>query len=579
MVFPTLADIVAPKPTGLYRSGDNRVRGFGGISIGGGVLADLARVRVNYVLEVREGGRILRSVALPMAPTDIQIKRTHPVDVRYTLGDRPIRDHTPNRMVTIDLSGRGGQKRRSGHNRKGEIVHETGTRLVQEFDAFLDAYQSTAAARNSDYIRRPDQLRTVRGRVQLVFRAFDEGLHVAVEIAPGGWSRTRNAQRSRLTEEWRLSLHAYAPVKPDVPGNFLGPIAAASLWVAEGIRAVNSVVSVTDNILRNARSDLEVLREPFRALKETGTLTRSVVDAGGDLVDFPRVLMADIALAAGEFRQAFSELKATQETTRRGFASGRRALQRAFSSAEETEIAAITALGMLGGGPRAQEAAQRRRDQGERRNTIPVQSEQETRGRVGDLAYELRTGDTLRSLATVAYGDASRWIDIARANGFTGTRTRGDGSPLGPGAALVIPGAGDGPLMPSPQLRPEDMFGVDLRLDFPGGDLILDEEGTDILTIKGPPLYEQAVRNRVLARQGGSAHFPDYGLHAIPGDPFNASTLGYLTSTTVEQLLRDPRTREVPTVVAVDEGDTAALAFQTVPVIGDVSTVIAPVPR
>ena len=156
------------------------------------------------------------------------------------------------------------------------------------------------------------------------------------------------------------------------------------------------------------------------------------------------------------------------------------------------------------------------------------------------------------------------------------SRQEADGSPLDRGDLIILPKAGGSALVPSPQLRPEEMFGRDLLLT--GGDLRVNVDGTDVDTIVGPPLFEQAIRNRVLARQGESAAFPAYGLPMLPGDKLTAGSLGYLAAHTVEQLSRDPRTREVPAVGAVDSGDALALAVQVIPVIGEALTTISSFP-
>ena len=579
VTLPSLADVVSVKPSGLYRDQDQASRGWGGISLSAGWLADLVKVRVNYVLEIHRDGRLVRSMALPMNPSEIRINRPTATDLKFTLGNQPIREHTRYRHLKIEIKGRSGLQRRNGHNRKGEIVFEQGPMLVREFDAFLDAYQRLAARENSDYIKNPDTFNESRGRarVSLVFRAFDEALHVEVE--PDMWERSRNAQNSRHSEEWMLSLKAFGPVKPEVPGNFLGPIAGVALWVAGAINQFNNMLATANNLLRNARSDLEVLREPFRRVRETARVLNEVRESVSDLRAFPRVLLADMGLAAAEFRQAFEDKKGTEDAFGRGFGSGKLEVRRVFNDVAEAEMSAWTALGMLGGGPKTRQISFRRRDQlfsGQGGLQLPYDTEDELRGRAGDLAYQLRAGDTLRSLALVLYGDASRWVEIAERNRLQSARQESDGSPLNLGDLIILPRAGSSALVPSSQLRPEEMFGRDVLLT--SGDLKVNAEGTDIDTIVGPPLFEQAIRNRVLTRQGESAAFPAYGLPLLPGDKLTASALGYVASHTIEQLTRDPRTREVPAVGAVDSGDGVALAVQVVPVIGEALTTISSFP-
>jgi len=577
--FPNFEDLVAPKPSGLYTRGDHERRGIPGIAPRGGVLGDLLRVPIDYMMEIHVDGRLERAISLPNTPSTMEWTRPGTSKIGYTLGRNPIRQTTQHRQLMIEVGGRSGLSFRSGYDRFGDLIYKSGPEIVMEFDAFLDYYTSMAARRGNDHLATPDKFRERRDSVVLIFRAFTERLHLRVE--PTEWVISRDAARTRLTNEWKLMLQAYGPAEAKEPGNFLGPIAVAFELITQGINAMNNVVAAGGLLLTNARSDLEVLRGPLRELARTGTLIRSVAASVGDLAEFPQEFLADGAMVAAQFDAAFAEIL-NVEGIFTGSEESVRAVQETQAQAQETSILLVASMGAQGGGGRSFDAAVARAvdPQSAQGRPFPITllpSERE-QGAMGDmLSYTLQGGEDIRSVALRALGSASQWTVIASENNMLDAYTFGDGSPLRAGSVLMIPrsGLGQAPFS-DPDGDGSGLFGRDLLLDGATRDLVLNEEGTDLLSVYGPDLLYQAIRERVQTRQGTSGAFPRFGLPIAPGDTLQASTVDYLAAHTREQLLLDPRIDTVDNFEVVSDGAQLKISLTVIPISGGEISILSP---
>jgi hypothetical protein len=238
--------------------------------------------------------------------------------------------------------------------------------------------------------------------------------------------------------------------------------------------------------------------------------------------------------------------------------------------AERLNYLATTTAGLLRVSPQTLRAAQ----------SDPSTTEQSTQGAIttalrrASTTYTWRAGDSLQALALRVYGDATRWAEIASANGLRGARHKADGTPLSVGDVLIVP------IDATPDTRGDvrrDSYATDLALDLTTGDLIL-EDG-DVKLSTGRDNLEQAVALRCLTSRGESWVLPTYGLPLRVGGVALEREVAYLSAHVRDQLLQDDRVRDVRDVEIAVEGDQVAVHVIIEPVFGDVIDVTTPYMR
>lgn len=585
-----------PAVAGLYAPADQARRLpsiFGGVGVGwlgslAGFLADLGRIPVPYTLEIRQGETLVGAVALPLPPSQVSYARPGSTDLAYTFGELPYREPSLYRRLDISLAGPSGLAPRAGNNRWGEIVWAAGPELVRELDAFLDLYQRTAARAAQEHLEQPDgvpapgagalgavevdphQAAHGSGEVVLVFRSLRDHVHVRCEVR--SWRVSSNAGSSRLSSEWSLDLHAYAPAAPVVPRNFLGYIADAALYVATLIGGVNNTLAATDTILGNVRGDLEVLRAPALALQQTARVFDQLGARGGELAAFPRTLVGDWVVVAGEFGEAWQTWLASGSALSGLFDPATLGIERSAQEAARAQLLARPALGALGGGAGTVEQAVARRERGVGQDLgpVPVPQGAQERG-PAPRPYRLGPGD---SLAVVARRFGVDVGELVRLNAIRGG-SLGNGQPLGPGVEILIPGTAS-----SAAGQGQGGYGVDLLLDLGSGDLVLVEtgRGATAALVGGPDLVEQALSVRYLTQQGESRAFPGYGLPGLVGEPSSSLVAGLLAVHAQEQALRDPRVGEVRRCEVEDGGNVFSVLMELVGRDGAELAFVAPLP-
>jgi len=551
----------------------------GGISpsILPGRLADLVRVPIDYIMEIHVNGKLHKGLAitLPLTPENVRRSRPPATSTEFTLGLEPIREHSLNRHQSIELVGRSGLQARSGYNAKGEIVYKGGRFITEEFDKFLNTYQELAAKKGAYYLREDDPYREHLGNVALILRMLKEDVHVKVEVQD--WQMSSSAQRSRHSYEWVLSLRAYAPAKRKVPTNLFAPVNEWMQTAADAIALANAVGAMLDNAIQNTRADLDSLRAPLRELQNSAKLARQIVGSTRELARFPQDVLSDLAYVAEGFAEAWNDAEVgVREFSLTGDFKDR--LQRIGWMAEDAARNAVTVAGATGGGPSGRASAANARSavpfalRDEHQSGNTPERRRGFRDRTAAV-YQLRSGDTLRTIAAAVYGSPERWLDIAYFNGWIDAYRDASGRPGRAGDTILLPGVGtDIPIERAETVG--DVFGCDLYLDPDTGDLEI--LGDDFRTIRGRDNLEQALRHRLTTTQGEARLFPAYGLPVAPGDAFAPRMLGYIAAHVREQLSAEPRILEIQDLEVLDEGDTLSIQFTAIPSDGASLTVIAP---
>lgn len=566
-----------------------------------GPLADLFGLKSDYVLELfgrsDDGGSVLlSSVAFPLPPESMQIRRPPATTVTHTLGYLPVREHSVNRILEIEFRGRSGVSDRQGHDREGKLITAPGPELVQEFDALLDRYQRLCHD-DAVWYRQPTTAmssrdRTGQGGPYLILRSFSHGLHVRVE--PTDWSVRKDVASSRFSLMWQLSLRAYAPATPEQPPGLFGRVQDAMELVEDFVRVGATAIGAARNAVSSMTSLASSARGPLQAV---GSAMRQVTGLMRDVrgvSDLPRQYMGDVnaILVAGMQAVDTWRTGAGSVNPAAGINSQLRRSERLLGQLEQAASSNAAAVGALGGriaNPKLATGAYSitveptDADVGTTSALPPPGAQTSSTGRddpPAGVTVTIPQGSSLERLAVRYYGSRGLWTRIAQANRMQSATRHADGSTLTPGDRLLIPLSGSA--LAGAQLGPThnpqtDPYGTDLYLDASTGDLEIDGDATDVRLVRDRGNLEQAIRCRMLTTQGASSPFPGYGLPEFVGTPTSPEQLGLLASHLSMQLERDVRVLDIERLVLVDEGDSISAFASVRPVIGEPIELVTPV--
>jgi phage baseplate assembly protein W len=183
------------------------------------------------------------------------------------------------------------------------------------------------------------------------------------------------------------------------------------------------------------------------------------------------------------------------------------------------------------------------------------------------------------SLARKWLGDSRYWMALADANNMPTPYYTQNGRPLTAGDTLLVPKRRailERAVLSPTQDMAIDRFGRDLMLNPKTGDLDI-VNGEDIRTVFDAANLEQAIRNRLLTRQGEVSFSPTYGLPRMIGGKVTQETLGFVAAQMNAQLVTDPRVIELASLRIADEGDSLTGYIEVVPVVGPHVSVISPI--
>ena len=497
-----------------------------GFDLGAGVLADLARINCRYILEHYANGKLKTAIALPLPPRAISVQQTSPQMITFSLGSEPIREISRYKRRVISLRGSAGYDARVGYNRDGAITFQAGAVILREFRAFLENYQQEAERNAQSVTGKPIN--------ELVFRALDEDYHLRVEVA--SFEINRDAEGAHFAPDWNLELTAYGEAEEV---RAFGKLQDALDSVKAQIDRVNAGLALATVAIDGALGVANLVLSPLDNLRASALALSAIGDSLSDVLGLPSDVVGRVGNVAQSLRTTTTRLIRDAEQFPDALGSRYDALKKALFGAEEVQSAA-EALATV-----APYQAGEVELSSSRSAVVSSQERTPSRGRVS--AYRLRLGESLHTLALRVYGDADRWTEIARLNGWIDPFRLASGR---------IATAGDLVLLPQPlgdDVSAVDAFGEDLRLT-EEGDLLLTEEG-DLATISGPPNLEQAVRLRISAELGETIILEDYGIPAMIGRRLAAGSAGYLAAHLRGQLVRDRRILSLPMVEVRDEGD------------------------
>lgn len=507
-----------------------------------GAFGALLRIPIPYLLEVYESGALSYIMTLPQNPQRYEQKRPSATVITHTLNE-VVRELTENHLVEIQLSGVSGRAERLGNTRTGRVAVLNGREILEEFDAFLDRYQERGADTDS----------------YMVFRALDEGQSYRVE--PMDWSWSEDASRSRFSYDWTLRLEAYAHAQEPASLDVFPSLSKGLQIVSEKISELSAYPALAGNVVRNV-GDIGV--DVLNGASEISRLATGIQSAA-DAADGVRTFISEtlplrILSVSRKFESSINRLlEVSGLRDRTEWSRQRDDTLNAVSNLSLFVHEGLTAAGLLG----VRRAEITEDTSPTVSNTNPIV--QTTRALV---RYTIRAGDTLQSIALRAYGDSSRWTEIANANGMRGSRYLSDGRTLSVGDTILVP---RGTVTNAP---PTSAYGTDFKLSA-DGDLVFTSDG-DLATVSGLKNLEQALRNRLLTTLGSCWLMPEYGLPLRLGSALTAQALAHSASHVRDQLVRETRIDTVQRVQILQEGDKIAVEVDIQPIEGESTTIITP---
>ena len=486
-----------------------------------GLLADLARINIKYLLEHYNQGSLQTALALPLPPKSFSIIQEAPSQVTYTLGGGVVRELSGYKPRIITLLGSSGYDARRGYNREGGIVFEKGSVILREFRAFLEEYQEKA-----------DSLKTQEN--QLIFRAIDEDYHLKVEVV--SFEIQRDSEGAHFAPNWILTLRAYE--EADRVRSF-NSIQESIDDISQSISLCNSALASISSTIEGGVGLANLVLSPLDDLKTSVQAFGSIAESLRTVLDLPSDIVGRLEQTALALRTPLTRLVNDVERFPNAFSSRIKSLQTAIFGAEE--IQALSESLSTYAPPLSEENL----DHPSLYLTRGANLNSQMLRRQNHQTYRLRLEEDLVILARRYLGDGERWLELAEINGWVDPYRLSNGRTAETGDVVLIP------------IDREDQ----LNLSF-GEDLLLNNEGelvvtnNDLVTVEGARNLEQGLKLRLKAVQEETPIFINYGLPKMVGRRLNSSLAGYLGAIIQAQLNRDSRVERILLIEMKDHGDT-----------------------
>lgn len=508
-----------------------------------GRLGTLFKVPIDYILETSQGDMI----TLPNKPTMYMQSRPSASLITYTLNSY-VKENTRYRNTTIELRGASGYMERAGYNRKGDVIFQNGLIILEEFDHWLNEWQKTAA--NRDY---------------LVFRSLNEGFAYKVSVEKFEWSR--DADQSKFSYQWSLSLHAYDEAPESKLTPIFSPVTETVKAITDQIDVASASIAILDNTIQNTNKEVsQIIRGPVQAVNRIALALRQVANSlDGILLQLPSSVLSDIFKVIGNTVEAVRTVKGTVQGVLgidETFDPYKDQIDELLSESQAMQNSVVELAGVTGAliGSSANTEAQielKRVD-----NQV-------------SLLYTIRPGESIRTIAQRQLNNEGALGIILTLNNLRDQYTYANGRPVLPGDEILLPvlEIGNGGTF---KFRQDDYFYTDFLL---GDDGDLKIKGNDLVLVNQENNLVQAIKNRVLTEKGSARTMLDYGLPVLIGGSVTNRTSAFLTMHIKEQLLKDPRISSVAQVQILVQGDQVAIECKVTSVQGVSIPLIVPIKR
>jgi len=566
---------------------------------------DRDSVRIDYILEVWKGNKVIRAIPLPMQPANFTLRLFPATAIRMTLGMEAIRDPVYFRRCAIHCSGRSGVQARLGYGEKGTagaLDSFAGPRHVENVDAFLKEYQKEVTESGAHRMPSFGSRAPVESRLRLALLVFGDFLPDTQpsneDLAAGGrgievntglghhwfvevqsWIFSKDRSFSPYEYQWSLDLAGYQPVKRD----------AQRGWAEFSFKRVES----DDEWSGPTQGAKDILDLDPKRWQHYDTLLRDITAAKAPITRYADAMSKGLITIAKLPAQVLAEMVATSRqlyaTVHRAYVALRydfvtgtvsQSAMLVNSLVDLTQLLGIThtwhldCTTLFGNSPAvpiAQKplllAAAESSEWGQA-SGVPLTQAPEGQSL---SVYVVKPGDSLQSIALTLLGDANLWTQIADLNNMPDATHFPSGQPMIPGSMLTVPQSFYSPAT--------DGWGSDLLVDDETGDLVASKGSVvydDIVLVRGPQNLEQALRIRVRTIAGDVPQFPDFGLPSVIGKAVRQGAMVKTADDIVAQVERDDRVVGVSSLEVSDLGDAlvAELVVQTIA--GDSVGVAAP---
>lgn len=480
-----------------------------------------------YVLVKYKNSKVHSTCSLPSIPSAKSIRLIPANEVRYTMEDMPIREHTANRAWGLSFRGMTG-------------VKIYGMPALLACDHFINQYHFDAHNDGSLYLNNNKQ-REVRDRTWLELWDLEDGMCWRVEVK--GWDWDRSAQTRVRNAEWALSLQGYSfvnrsPVELNVDFRAKGLVDKSKISqslseMATLEKSVRDANEAAANVLRNGADAGELMPWKTSApalleqlgkiadylksnpvfkfglavyqagmaatalVKKAVTYARAVIDSIHSFTTLVSQLTTTwtnfIENVANTARQLVNSIIGAVSAVRRALRTlvnfygdlvnlphsamvAWRAIKDSILSLGDLQSHLTKGLGKGGGkifknlnvdkGGQAGVSGMP--------NTFTQSTDARDSAAGACVQYKFNDGDSLESLAMTLYGDPNMWAVLADFNKMQGARTLADGSMLRPGALLLLPySVTQGLNVPQAQ-QVGDLYGTDWAIDPATGDRVSD---------------------------------------------------------------------------------------------------------
>ena len=500
-----------------------------------GRLGSLFKVPIDYILETSDGDFI----TLPNTPSFYMQSRPSASVLTYTLTG-VVKESVAHRNTMIELRGQSGYTARSGYNRDGDLINQTGMIILEEFDHWLNLWQKDKATQNQ----------------YLIFRSLKEGFAYKVKVEKWEWQK--DAEANRFSYAWNLSLHAYGdPTDDSILTDIFSPVSDFINEVVDVIDVANATISLVGNAAININNGARsLLRAPFDAITRSMNTFSSLMNVvKNGLFQIPSDALNRTFNLLDTFENLLDSTLFGDDFDTLNFKS-----TIALAKKATLEYSYLVGGVATGGVSIAYDQ-------------FALDSRVEPRNNTISIEYVLQANQGIRDISFLVYGDRNQFQRILDFNRMLDERTHANGQPLQAGDTLFIPQLieSDNNVYPK---KGDTTFFTDLKLDSTG-DLVLKD--SDLATISGVDNLKQGLINRLLTEQGTFRYSPSYGIPAIIGASVDSKTVAILSSTINNQLRSDPRISSVKDVNILVDGDQLAVSCESLVINGSKIPLIIPI--
>lgn len=508
-----------------------------------GRLGTLFKVPIDYILETSKGDMI----TLPNKPTMYMQSRPSASLITYTLNSY-VKENTPYRNTHIELRGSSGYMERTGYNRQGDVIFQNGLIILEEFDHWLNEWQKTAS--NKDY---------------LVFRSLNEGFAYKVGVEKFEWSR--DADQSKFSYQWSLSLHAYDNAPESKLKPIFSPVTEAVKAIVDQIDVASASIAILDNAIQATNKEVsQIIRGPIQAANRVSLAIRQVANSlDGILFQLPSAMLSDIFNVFGNLTAALRTVKGTAQGLlgiNETFDPYQDQIDELISETQQAQNSVVELAGVTN----QLISASTNKD---------AQVELAINQNLVSLLYTVRAGESIRTIAQRQLNNEGALGVILTLNNMLDQYTYANGRPLLPGDEILLPIL-EGSNVNEFKFKQDDYFYTDLLLSDDGD---LEINNNDFKLISKEANLVQAIKNRVLTEKGSARTMLDYGLPVLIGGAVNNRTSAFLSMHIKEQLNRDPRIVGVTQIEILVQGDQIAFSCSVTSVQGVSIPLIVPIKR